>query len=308
MTPPAGARGGQVMPLAGVRRGGRWQAGALAALALAAGCAPYQDGASWAGYALHRREAGGLRTDRAAPDLPFDARVLARDFLTVALGAEPNPVGTQPGERTLAAGVLRRWQAPIRWTLADDSLTAARDGPLVERTFARLAAITGHDIAPAGDEPANLPANLYVFFLRPQDYATVAANPPDWPSGRWLAGFIDRFGRAPDTPCVATFSASGPDAPGGPHRIAFAVVLIRAELPASLAEACIEEELSQTMGLPNDDPGVRPSIFNDDQEFALLTRHDEALLRMLYDRRLEPGMTAADLAPLLPEVAADHAR
>ncbi|MDT8344098.1 MAG: DUF2927 domain-containing protein [Thermohalobaculum sp.] len=292
MTPRVGARSG------------RWQAGALAALALAAGCAPYQDGASWAGYALHRREAGGLRTDRAAPDLPFDERVLERDFLTVALGAEPNPVGAQPGERTLAAGVLRRWQAPIRWTLADDSLTAARDGPLVERTLTRLAAITGHDIAPAGDEAAN----LYVFFLRPQDYATITADPPDWPSGRWLAGFIDRFGRAPDTPCVATFSASGPDAPGGPHRIAFAVVLIRAELPASLAEACIEEELSQTMGLPNDDPGVRPSIFNDDEEFALLTRHDEALLRILYDPRLEPGMTEADLAPLLPRVAADHAR
>ena len=44
------------------------------------------------------------------------------------------------------------------------------------------------------------------------------------------------------------------------------------------------------MGLANDSPDARPSVFNDDEEFAFLTRHDELLLKMLYDPRLRPGM------------------
>ena len=54
----------------------------------------------------------------------------------------------------------------------------------------------------------------------------------------------------------------------------------------------IHEELAQGLGLPNDSPAARPSVFNDDEEFGLLTTHDEMLLRMLYDDRMQPGMTA----------------
>ena len=59
------------------------------------------------------------------------------------------------------------------------------------------------------------------------------------------------------------------------------------------------------MGLPNDSPDARPSLFNDDLEFALLTEHDAILLRMLYDPRLQPGMTSAEVRPLLPDIARD---
>ena len=72
-----------------------------------------------------------------------------------------------------------------------------------------------------------------------------------------------------------------------------------------LRSSCIHEELKQTLGLMNDDPDVRPSIFNDDQEFALLTEHDEILLRILYDRRLRPGMQADEARPLLPEIISE---
>jgi hypothetical protein len=52
--------------------------------------------------------------------------------------------------------------------------------------------------------------------------------------------------------------------------------------------------VAQGLGLPNDSPTARPTIFNDDEEFALLTRHDELLLRILYDRRLQPGLEPAE--------------
>jgi hypothetical protein len=83
----------------------------------------------------------------------------------------------------------------------------------------------------------------------------------------------------------------------GAYTRAFAV--IRAEHPDLLRLSCLHEELTQGLGLPNDSPRARPSIFNDDEEFALLTDHDEMLLRILYSPDLRPGMTAAEARPIV---------
>ena len=60
--------------------------------------------------------------------------------------------------------------------------------------------------------------------------------------------------------------------------------------PDLLRLSCIHEEIAQGLGLSNDSPAARPSVFNDDEEFGLLTTHDEFLLRILYDPRMRPGM------------------
>jgi hypothetical protein len=65
----------------------------------------------------------------------------------------------------------------------------------------------------------------------------------------------------------------------------------------------MHEEISQALGLPNDSPRARPSIFNDDEEFALLTDHDELLLRILYSRELRPGMLAYEARPIVESLA-----
>ena len=83
--------------------------------------------------------------------------------------------------------------------------------------------------------------------------------------------------------------------------------MIRKEVPDLLLDACIEEELSQVMGVLNDDEQVRPSIFNDDQEFALLTDHDTQLLRMLYDPRIKPGMSPDEAMPIIRDILASEA-
>jgi hypothetical protein len=84
-----------------------------------------------------------------------------------------------------------------------------------------------------------------------------------------------------------------------------ALVIIRAETPDLLRLSCIHEELAQMMGLTNDDPAARPSIFNDDEEFATLTKMDEYLLRILYDPRLSAGMTEVQARPIVETIAAD---
>ena len=81
------------------------------------------------------------------------------------------------------------------------------------------------------------------------------------------------------------------------------MALIRSETPPRLRRSCVHEELAQGLGLANDSRQVRPSIFNDDEEFAYLTRHDELLLKILYDSRLRPGMTEAEARPIVLQIA-----
>ena len=57
-----------------------------------------------------------------------------------------------------------------------------------------------------------------------------------------------------------------------------AVAIIRSEHPDLLRLSCIHEEMAQGMGLANDSPEARPSVFNDDEEYALLTTLDEKML------------------------------
>jgi len=84
-----------------------------------------------------------------------------------------------------------------------------------------------------------------------------------------------------------------------------AVAVIRSEHPDRLRSSCVHEELAQGMGLANDSPAARPSIFNDDEEFAFLTQQDELMLRILYDRRLRPGMTEAEARPIVETIVAE---
>ena len=68
--------------------------------------------------------------------------------------------------------------------------------------------------------------------------------------------------------------------------------------------SCIHEEIAQGLGLANDSPTARPSIFNDDEEFALLTTQDELMLKILYNPALRPGMTESEARPIVESLAA----
>ena len=46
----------------------------------------------------------------------------------------------------------------------------------------------------------------------------------------------------------------------------------------------------------------RPDVYKR-QEFALLTRMDELMLRILYNPALRPGMTEAEARPIVTELA-----
>ena len=48
---------------------------------------------------------------------------------------------------------------------------------------------------------------------------------------------------------------------------------------------------------------MRPTIFNDDEEFALLTVQDEMMLKILYNPALRPGMTLQEARPIVERLA-----
>ncbi|SET41916.1 DUF2927 domain-containing protein [Paracoccus homiensis] len=240
---------------------------------------------------------GRLRRDRIPQDAPIDAEQLAQNFIRIALRSEYDLKGGGRLSGSQQASPLRRWQDPVRIQLhfgnSADRAAQARVRDEVATYAGRLGRISGHDVALSGGK-----GNFLVMVLNEDDRrqidAPLARMVPDLPSGD-VAALRDL---SPSNMCTV-FAYSR----GNGDRYAQAVAVIRAELPPLLRLSCIHEELAQGLGLANDSPQVRPSIFNDDEEFALLTRHDELLLQILYDPRLQPGMSEAEATPIVRQIA-----
>ena len=66
--------------------------------------------------------------------------------------------------------------------------------------------------------------------------------------------------------------------------------------------ACIVEEITQVLGLPNDSDKAYPSIFNDHTPEDLLSPLDIVLLKLLYESELKAGMTKAQAKPMVRKI------
>lgn len=254
--------------------------------------------ASYARVEANLRARGFLRTDSGDADAPFDAATLARNFERIALFSEFDTRGGRVLARQVASR-LHRWDVPVRMSVQVGAgvppAQAQRDRARVAAFAARLGRAAGHPVR-LTDEAANFHVLIVTEAERRQLGPTIARLAPGVSPA--VISAVTDLPRSNYCLVLAIDSART-----GAYTAAIAV--IRAELPDLLRLSCIHEELAQGMGLANDHPDARPSIFNDDEEFALLTRHDELLLRMLYDPRLRPGMTAAQARPIVTQIAAE---
>ncbi|MEZ8065199.1 MULTISPECIES: DUF2927 domain-containing protein [unclassified Vibrio] len=66
--------------------------------------------------------------------------------------------------------------------------------------------------------------------------------------------------------------------------------------------ACIVEEITQVLGLPNDSDKAYPSIFNDHTPEDLLSPLDVVLLKLLYEPQLKVGMTKEQAKPVVRKI------
>lgn len=238
---------------------------------------------------------GMLRTDSGS-EIPVSATTLAQNFLKVALFDEyhRSASGFVTGE---TASQLRRWEMPVRFGLRFGASVPPdqqeTDRIRIAGLVSRLAHLTGHLMVMDDVSP-----NFWIYVvsedereaLEPEIRAVLPSLSPGEVAG------ITRMPRS--TYCMVYAASAGGD---GAYTQAFAV--IRAEHPDLLRLSCMHEELAQGLGLPNDSQQARPSIFNDDEEFALLTDQDELMLRILYNPELHPGMLLAEARPIVIALA-----
>jgi hypothetical protein len=86
------------------------------------------------------------------------------------------------------------------------------------------------------------------------------------------------------------------------YRIRRAEVILPADAEEFRFYDCAYEELLQSLGLINDDSSVPWTMFNDDVQMGFFDVYDQYLINILYDPRIRPGMTKAEVEALLPEI------
>ena len=244
------------------------------------------------------RAQGRLRRDRVPLDAPIDAEMLTRNFVAIALRDEYGDGGIQAGGDGVPAP-LRRWQDPVRLQIefgtTSDVATRRAYRVEVSQFAARLAQATGHSVSLTDSG-----GNFVVMVLSDDERRVIGPRLAQLVPGIPQQDIAVMQDLDADNFCTVFAYSRGAE-----PVYSNAVALIRAELPPLLQSSCIHEEVAQGMGLANDSPHARPSIFNDDEEFALLTRHDELLLQILYDPRLRPGMSTSEAEPIVRQIATE---
>jgi Protein of unknown function (DUF2927) len=220
---------------------------------------------------------GFLRTEADPPDVPYTNARLVENFRRIAFYTYPNDERHVPKP-------LTKWQGPVRYVVMGTEGDVAQ----VDGLMRRLSGLTGLEIERVGEDEAN-----FVVLLLDEGEQHAARHAfVDADSRAFFDGFVSAIF---DCGAIADWSDDDPE-------ITRALVYLHGDLSGLYRRLCFHEEISQSLGLFNDDPTVRPSIFNDDDEFALLTRHDEYLLRILYDPRLRSGMTPEEAMPLVVRI------
>lgn len=233
---------------------------------------------------------GLMRTDGGGPDTPFDETDLLRDFEALVFNDEYKR-GAGSGGR------LNRWVVPVRIGLEFGPSVAQdrqrQDQSDVAGYAARLSRVTGHSVS-----TVQRGANFHILVAGEDDKAFVEQRAREV-LPQLTRSDLSLLRNLPREYYCLVLTVPNPQT----HTHSGAIVLIRDEHSGLMRQSCFHEEIAQGLGIPNDSPRARPSIFNDDDEFALLTHHDELLLKMLYDPRLKPGMTAAEARPIATRIA-----
>jgi hypothetical protein len=192
---------------------------------------------------------------------------------------------------------LSKWEDPVRVRLLFGPSVSAKtresDRQTVTELLDRLTNVTRHPIMLVEDN-----SNFDVLVANEDERYDILTQLQHQrhPIGHQSASLLKTIPK--ELQCVVLAYSSTPFS----KKYVQALAVIRAEHSPLLRKACFHEEIAQGLGLSNDSPKARPSIFNDDDEFALLTEYDEILLNILYDSRLRSGMSLNTAAPVLRQI------
>lgn len=184
---------------------------------------------------------------------------------------------------------LRRWQDPVRIQIGQANAAPYRDAAL--EVIATLDRLTPMPVAERRDGET---ANMLVLIGTGDEMEALWRQFPQ----------LD-FGRDPAIRYDCMVSAyPGRDRP--PFAIAYAVVMIDSvHFDGDHIRRCLAQELTQALGLMNDIDDPDGTVFSSRSRRDTLSRSDELMVRILYDPRLETGMTRAEAMPIVRRIAAE---
>lgn len=266
---------------------------AVLALVLAAGCDNKVSPAAYSSWTDSLVSDGLMRIDVDAPDLPYTDDELADHFRRIALYHESD-AGQVAGPSNRSPQPIHKWRGPVRYVLVGEGVTR-EDAAAIAAFGERVSEATGLEIGHADDA-----VNLFITI-------TTTAERSELSEAMGASGLaplrdsFDRWRRDPNWICGGNALISK----RYPNEIVGGLIFLDAGVSGRLREACLQEEFAQILGLFNDDPEVRPSLFTDTSEFARLTNHDAELLSILYDQRLKPGMSEAEAMRIVPAIIRD---
>ncbi len=192
--------------------------------------------------------------------------MLARQFERIAFTSE---YGGQN-----RAGRLIRWSGPVRVRLTGHMPDRFRVE--VERQLAELRALSGLAIEIAQEGAEGLPPPMTIEFSNSRGGTTFE----------------------PDAPCRTLIWED--------RYVISKVQIYIAPYPDYVRRHCIAEEVTQALGLADDSPLIRDSIYHDASARQRIAPWDALMVRVLYDPRLKPGMTKAEAMPIVRRIIAEH--
>ena len=240
---------------------------------------------------------GLLRQDGGGADTPFDVEDIVEAFEQLAFYNEYDIDKNKLLPNSNAVS-LAKWKSntniSVRFGGSIDKKQKDKDLQEINGLISNLSKITNHRIKISQQN-----VNMYVVVANQKEIKDlireIGLKRPEFDPKR-----IPIITQLPkDIHCMAmTSMSSEPNS-----AISSAMVIIRSELPEIMRRACFHEEIAQSLGLTNDSHFARPSIFNDDDEFATITKFDKILLQILYDHRLYSGVSEKEASELIKQIA-----
>jgi hypothetical protein len=230
-----------------------------------------------------RAEDPDITNRRAAERIDFTDDEIKDGFFKIAFGAELQ-IGA-PADR------VRKFDEPIRIFVESDGLPDRRAG-----LSAVVADIRSHikdlDIAVTNDrQSANLVVHLVPERKLRQTIRTLYGN--------------ERANQIQKSLSPECLSGIGKDER---FRIRRAEAILPVDAGDFTFYDCAYEELLQALGAINDDSSVPWTMFNDAVQMGFFDIYDQYLLNILYDPRIRPGMTRAEVDAVLADVLSSTRR
>src|ERR1700730_10236996 len=243
-------------------------AAALAAIAFAAVLPPAASA-----------EIPGLAYRQRAEKKSFTDAEITDGFLKTAFGAEYHLAGR--------VDRIRKYDMPVR-------VFAEGNRPDRKAQLAKVVADIGQRIAHLDIAMAETSdsANIFVKLVRDRDLFRTIKSFYGNERAREIRTSLD-------PQCLSGFRKNEK------YEIEHSDVILTVDNGDFIFLDCAYEELLQSLGPINDTSSVPWTMFNDNVSMGFFDVYDQYILNILYDPRIKPGMTVAEVKAVLPEVLAD---